>query len=143
MLSHHYVTTINTSGHACKHYATHSSASTPRRGIHVLLMSAGGQQHPQAISGSAAAATDSNAGTGSCACCCCCTWCSAYSSFCGCCHYCTAFGFHVGQHTTKERKRCWTYSHHCQIADKNPSKRWNAEFRGFLICIGWISTTGF
>ena len=38
---------------------------------------------------------------------------------------------------------CWTYSHHCQIADKNPSKRWNGEFRGFRICIGWISTTGF
>ena len=28
---------------------------------------------------------------------------------------------------------CWTYSHHCQIADKNPSKRWNGEFRGFRI----------
>ena len=38
---------------------------------------------------------------------------------------------------------CWTYSHHCQIADKNPSKRWNGEFRGFCVCIGWISTTRF
>ena len=38
---------------------------------------------------------------------------------------------------------CWTYSHHCQIADKNPSKRWNGEFRGFRVCIGWISTTRF
>ena len=41
---------------------------------------------------------------------------------------------------------CWTYSHHCprcQIADKNPSKRWNGEFRGFRTCIGWISTTRF
>ena len=37
----------------------------------------------------------------------------------------------------------WTYSHHCQIADKNPSKRWNGELRGFRICIGWISTTRF
>ena len=26
---------------------------------------------------------------------------------------------------------------------KNPSKRWNGEFRGFRICVGWISTTGF
>ena len=32
---------------------------------------------------------------------------------------------------------CWTYSHHCQIADKNPSKRWNGEFWGFRICIGF------
>ena len=32
----------------------------------------------------------------------------------------------------------WTYSHHCQIADKNPSKRWNGEFWGFRIdCIGF------
>ena len=38
---------------------------------------------------------------------------------------------------------CWTYSHHCQIADKNPWKRWNGELRGFRICIGWISTTRF
>ena len=38
---------------------------------------------------------------------------------------------------------CWTYSHHFQIGDKNPSKRWNGEFRGFHICVGWISTTGF
>ena len=41
------------------------------------------------------------------------------------------------------RGGCWTYSHHCHSADKNPSKRWNREFRGFRICIGWISTTGF
>ena len=41
------------------------------------------------------------------------------------------------------RTRCWTYSHHCQIADKNPSKRWNGEFWGFRICVGWISTTRF
>ena len=34
-------------------------------------------------------------------------------------------------------------SHHCQIADKNTSKRWNGEFQGFRTCIGWISTTGF
>ena len=34
------------------------------------------------------------------------------------------------------RKVCWTYSHHCQIANKNPSKRWNGEFWGFRIaCI--------
>ena len=26
---------------------------------------------------------------------------------------------------------------------QDPSKRWNGEFRGFRICIGWISTTGF
>ena len=45
--------------------------------------------------------------------------------------------------TQPRRKRCWTYSHHYQIADKNPSKRWNGEFRGVRICIGWISTTGF
>ena len=32
---------------------------------------------------------------------------------------------------------CWTYSHHCQIADKNPSERWNGEFWGFRICIGF------
>ena len=32
---------------------------------------------------------------------------------------------------------CWTYSPHCQIPDKNPSKRWNGEFRGFRICIGF------
>ena len=38
---------------------------------------------------------------------------------------------------------CWTYSHHCQIADKNPSKRWNGGFWGVRICIGWICTTGF
>ena len=41
------------------------------------------------------------------------------------------------------RRECWTYSHHCQIADKNPSKTWNGKFRGFRICIGWISTTRF
>ena len=41
------------------------------------------------------------------------------------------------------RPSCWTYSHHSQIADKNPSKRWNGGFRGFRICDGWISTTGF
>ena len=33
---------------------------------------------------------------------------------------------------------CWTYSHYCQIADKNLSKRWNGEFRGFRICIGFV-----
>ena len=38
---------------------------------------------------------------------------------------------------------CWTYSHHCQIADKKPSKRWNGEFRGVRICSGWIPTTRF
>ena len=39
---------------------------------------------------------------------------------------------------------CWTYSHHCQIADMKPSKgSWNGEFRGFRICVGWISTTRF
>ena len=38
---------------------------------------------------------------------------------------------------------CWTYSHHCQIADENLLKRWNGELRGFCICVGWISTTGF
>ena len=38
---------------------------------------------------------------------------------------------------------CWMYSHHCQIPDKNPSKWWNGEFRGFRICVGWISTTQF
>ena len=27
---------------------------------------------------------------------------------------------------------CWTYSHHCQIPDKNSWKRWNGEFRGFV-----------
>ena len=37
----------------------------------------------------------------------------------------------------------WTYSLHCQIANKNPSKRWIGEFWGFRICVGWISTTGF
>ena len=31
-----------------------------------------------------------------------------------------------------------TYSHHCQIADKNPSKSWNGEFWGFRICIGFV-----
>ena len=30
----------------------------------------------------------------------------------------------------------------CQIADMKPSKgSWNAEFRGFRVCVGWISTT--
>ena len=43
----------------------------------------------------------------------------------------------------RQRTLCWTYSHHCQIADKNPSKRWDGEFRGIRICVGWISTTGF
>ena len=43
----------------------------------------------------------------------------------------------------RAERSCWTYSHHCQIGDKNPSKRWNGEFRGFRICVGWISTTGF
>ena len=38
---------------------------------------------------------------------------------------------------------CWTYLHHCQIGDKNPSKGWNGGFRGFRTCVGWISTTGF
>ena len=33
---------------------------------------------------------------------------------------------------------CWTYSHHCQIADKNPSKRWSGIFLGFRICIGFV-----
>ena len=35
------------------------------------------------------------------------------------------------------RACCWTYSHHCQIGDKNPSKRWNGEFWGFRIRIGF------
>ena len=33
-----------------------------------------------------------------------------------------------------------------QIADMKPSKGshdWNGEFRGFRICVGWISTTRF
>ena len=34
-------------------------------------------------------------------------------------------------------------THTVDIADKNPSKRWNGEFRGFRVCSGWISTTGF
>ena len=41
------------------------------------------------------------------------------------------------------RAACCTYSLHCQIANKNPSKRWIGEFWGFRICVGWISTTGF
>ena len=45
--------------------------------------------------------------------------------------------------TRSELPGCWTYSHHCQIADKNPSKRWNGEFRGVRIWVGWISTTRF
>ena len=28
-----------------------------------------------------------------------------------------------------------TYSNHCQIADKNPSKRWNGEFGGFVFVL--------
>ena len=36
------------------------------------------------------------------------------------------------------RKVCWTYSHHCQIANKNPSKRWNGEFWGFRIGIIFV-----
>ena len=36
-----------------------------------------------------------------------------------------------------EQGGCWTYLYHCQIADKNPSKRWNVEFWGFRICIGF------
>ena len=44
----------------------------------------------------------------------------------------------------EENTGCWTYSHHCQIVDMKPSKRsWNGEFRGFRICVGWISTTRF
>ena len=43
-----------------------------------------------------------------------------------------------------EQGGCWTYSHHCQIADMKPSKgSWNGQFRGFRICVGWISTTRF
>ena len=38
---------------------------------------------------------------------------------------------------TFKEKNCWTYSHHRQIADKNPSKRWNGEFWGFRSCIGF------
>ena len=49
----------------------------------------------------------------------------------------------INQDNVASMGGCWTYSHHCQIADKNPSKRWNGKFRGFRICIGWISTTGF
>ena len=49
----------------------------------------------------------------------------------------------INHDNVASRGGCWTYSHHCQIADKNPSKRWNGEFRGFRICIGWISTTRF
>ena len=33
---------------------------------------------------------------------------------------------------------CWTYSHNDQIADTNPSKRWNGEFWAFRICIGFV-----
>ena len=41
-------------------------------------------------------------------------------------------------------QRCWTYSHHCQIADMKPLQgSWNGEFRGFRICVGWISATRF
>ena len=31
-----------------------------------------------------------------------------------------------------EQGRCWTYSHHCQIADKNPSKDGRENFGGFV-----------
>ena len=42
------------------------------------------------------------------------------------------------------RSLCWTYSHHCQTADMEPSKgSWKGEFRGVRICVGWISTTRF
>ena len=37
----------------------------------------------------------------------------------------------------RTQTQCWTYSHHCQIADKNPSKRWNGEFWWVCICIGF------
>ena len=32
----------------------------------------------------------------------------------------------------KKQACCWTYSHRCQIPDKNPSKTWNGEFGGFV-----------
>ena len=37
--------------------------------------------------------------------------------------------------TTALYAGCWTYSHHCHIPDKNPSKRWrwNGEFPGFRV----------
>ena len=55
----------------------------------------------------------------------------------------SSYSFERTRPAVSMRPPCWTYSHHCQIGDKNPSKRWNGEFRGFRICVGWISTTGF
>ena len=98
MLSHWNVTI--TSGHACTHHAIHSSAPILRRVIHVLL-SAGGQQRPQAISGLRSCCTCCCACTRYCAWCCC-TWSSAWSSFCTCCHNCAALGFTSG--TTRPRR---------------------------------------
>ena len=51
---------------------------------------------------------------------------------------CISAGVHRRRSIELHRKSmCWTYSHHCQIADKKPSKRsWNGEFRGFRICVG-------
>ena len=43
----------------------------------------------------------------------------------------------INHDNVASRGGCWTYSHHCQIADKNPSKRWNEEFWGFRICVGF------
>ena len=43
----------------------------------------------------------------------------------------------IRRHVQGVRDGCWTYSHHCQIPDRKPSKRsWNGEFRGFRICVG-------
>ena len=50
------IKTYHYQGHACTHHATHSVAPTPQRGIHFSFMRAGGQQHPQAIGGSAGTA---------------------------------------------------------------------------------------
>ena len=59
---------------------------------------------------------------------------------------CIRFDLYMPSYTTGGLRKirlhlyrgCWTYSHHCQIADKNPSKRWNGEFRWFRICIGFV-----
>ena len=69
-------------------------------------------------------------------------WTSATGAVAYCCYYCY-YWYLPGIILLGIPQLCWTYSHHCQIGDKNPSKRWNGEFRGFRICVGWTSTTGF
>ena len=41
----------------------------------------------------------------------------------------------INHDNVASRGGCWTYSHHCQIAEQNPSKRYNGEFWGFVFVL--------